>query len=142
MSNRIVIDDGRKEFVIENKLGEELGRFSLNPSDTNIVKRYDEVAEDFARLDNILNQEDTTKGWSEAEDFIKEKLDYILGYNVSDDFFKIMGAFTPLASGKFFAEEVIDAIGRVISSETGARVKKLTANLSKYTSKYTGKKHG
>ena len=142
MSNRIVIDDGRKEFVIENKLGEELGRFSLNPSDTNIVKRYDEVAEDFARLDNILNQEDTTKGWREAEDFIKEKLDYILGYSVSDDFFKIMGAFSPLASGKFYVEEVFDAIGRVISSETGARVKKLTANLSKYTSKYTGKKNG
>ena len=142
MSNKFVIDDGRKEFVIENKLGEELFRFSLNPSDTNIIKRYDEVAEDFARLDNILNQEDTAKGWLEGEEFVIEKLDYILGYKVAEKFFKVMGAFSLLASGKFYIEEVFDAIGRVISSETGARVKKLTANLSKYTSKYTGKKHG
>ena len=142
MSNQFVIDDGRKEFTLVNKLGEELARFSLNPSDTNIVRRYDEVAEDFARLDSILNQEDTTKAFIEGEDFIREKIDYILGYEVSGNFFKIMGAFSPLASGKYYAEEVFDVIGKVIASETGARVKKLNANLSKYTSKYTNKKHG
>lgn len=142
MGNRIVIDDGRKEYVIENKLGEELGRFSLNPSDTNIVKRYDEVAEDFARLDNILDGEDVAKAIKEGEAFIAEKVNYILGYDVAENFFKIMGGLTPLASGKFYVEEVLEAIGSVISSETGARVKKLNARLSKYTSKYTGKRNG
>ena len=142
MGNRIVIDDGRKEFTIENKLGEELGRFSLNPSDTNIVKRYDEVAEDFARLDKILDTEDVPTAIKEGEAFIAEKINYILGYNVSDNFFGIMGALTPLASGKFYVEEVLEAIGSVISSETGARVKKLNAHLTKYTGKYTGKRNG
>lgn len=142
MGNRIVIDDGRKEYVIENKLGEELGRFSLNPSDTNIVKRYDEVAEDFARLDNILDGEDVAKAIKEGEAFITEKINYILGYNASESFFKIMGGLTPLASGKFYVEEVLEAIGGVISSETNARVKKLNARLSKYTSKYAGKRNG
>ena len=138
MGNKIVIDDGRKEFVIENKLGEELFRFSLNPSDTNIVKRYDEVAEDFARLDDMVKEDNFIESLKEAEKFICEKLDFILGYPVSDKFFSLMGAFTPLANGKLYLEVVFETIGNVISSETGARVKKLTANLSKYTRKYHG----
>jgi len=142
MGNAIIIDDGRKDYTIKNKLGEELGRFSLNPSDTNILKRYNEVVEDFARLDDIMNNEDVAKAFEEGEAFIAEKIDYILGYNVSADFFKVMGALTVLESGKLFAEAVIEAIGSVVSSETGARVKKLNAHLTKYTGKYTGKKHG
>ena len=138
MGNKIVIDDGRKEYTIENKFGEELGRFSLNPSDTNMVKRYDEVVEDFARLDDMIKEDNLIESMKEAEKYITDKLDYILGYKVANSFFSVMGAFTPLASGKLYIETVLEAIGGVISSETGARVKKLTTNMSKYTRKYHG----
>ena len=43
MANKIVVDDGSKVYTIENKRGKVLGKFEFRPTDTNIVKRYEEV---------------------------------------------------------------------------------------------------
>ena len=49
-----------------------------------------------------------------------------------------MGALTPLASGQYFIESVLDAIGQAIQIETGERVQKISNKISKHTSKYHG----
>ena len=43
--NEIIVDDGSKEYTIKNKRGKVLGKFEFSPTDTNIVKRYEEVVE-------------------------------------------------------------------------------------------------
>ena len=45
MANKIVVDDGSKVYTIKNKRGKVLGKFEFRPTDTNIVKRYEEVVE-------------------------------------------------------------------------------------------------
>lgn len=47
-----------------------------------------------------------------------------------------VGPFSPLASGKLFFEEVVDAIGRVIETETEHRAKKVRTRMNKYVTKY------
>ena len=53
-----------------------------------------------------------------------------------ESFFSILGPFSPLASGKLFFEEVVDAIGRVIETETEHRAKKVRTRMNKYVAKY------
>lgn len=140
MGNTIVIDDGRETFDITNKAGEILGSFSFNPSDTNIIKRYDEIAGSFKNLGSDIPDDADEETLSSViiakEAKIKEKLDYMLGYPVSDNFFSIMGAFTPLANGKLYIEVVLDAIASAIEDKTGKRMKKVATSISKYAQKY------
>ena len=62
--------------------------------------------------------------------------DYLLGFDSAESFFSIMGPLSPLASGQFYIESVLDAIGQAISAETGERVKKISGKIAKHTSKY------
>ena len=145
MENRIVIDDGLKTYEIANKDGKVLGSFSFNPSDTNIVHRHAEVVADLEKLElrqgEKAEEKPLEESMKEMEAIVYEKIDYLLNAEVSKDFFAIMGPFSPLASGKYFIESVIDAIGQAISVETGDRVKKMKAMQSKIK-KHTGKYHG
>ena len=43
----IVVDDGTVVVPINNTLGEQVGMFRFRPTDFNIVKRYNQIAEDF-----------------------------------------------------------------------------------------------
>ena len=142
MANRIIIDDGFKTYEIANKEGKVLGTFSFNPSDTNIIKRHAEVVAALEKLEMQKPEGETEEKWEdvmqEMEQIVYEKIDYLLNAEVSKDFFAVMGPFSPLASGRYFVESVIDAIGQAVQSETGARVKKINSKIKKHTSKYHG----
>lgn len=140
MGKVITIDDGLKTYDIQNKEGKLLGQFSFNPSDTNIVHRHAEVVEALEKLElDISSTEDKAsldEAFKAVESVVYEKIDYLFNTPVAKDFFCIMGPFSPLASGQYFIESVIDAIGQAISAETGARVKKINSKIQKHTSKY------
>lgn len=140
MANKIVINDGYKTYDIENQDGKLLGQFSFNPSDTNIIHRHAEVVEALEKLElDISAKKDETsldEAFKAVEAVVYEKINYLLNADVAENFFSIMGPFSPLASGQYFIESVIDAIGHAISAETGARVKKINSKIQKHTSKY------
>lgn len=140
MGNKIVINDGYKTYDIENQDGKLLGQFSFNPSDTNIIHRHAEVVEALEKLElDISAKKDETsldEAFKAVEAVVYEKINYLLNADVAENFFSIMGPFSPLASGQYFIESVIDAIGQAISAETGARVKKINSKIQKHTSKY------
>lgn len=142
MGNKIVINDGFKTYDIENQDGKLLGQFSFNPSDTNIIHRHAEVVEALEKLELDISTTTEEKILDEAfktvESVVFEKIDYLLNAKVSDNFFSIMGPFTPLANGQYFIESVIDAIGQAIQAETGERVQKINSKIKKHTSKYHG----
>ena len=133
----LLIDSGIVTYNIKDRDGREFGTFEFNPSDTDIVKRYDKVVERLERLE-IPNDEDVNNPFEEINKVIYEEIDYLLNGNVSEAFFSIMGPFSPLASGQFFVESVLDAIGQAIQNETGERVKKIAGKIKKHTSKYHG----
>ncbi len=140
MGNVIKINDGNKTYDIVNQDNKLLGQFSFNPSDTNIIHRHAEVVEALEKLEMDISAKAEEKSLDEAfkeiEQIVYEKINYLLDADVAEKFFSIMGPFSPLASGQFFIETVLDAIGQAISAETGARVKKINSKIQKHTAKY------
>lgn len=140
MGNVIKINDGYKTYDIVNQDDKLLGQFSFNPSDTNIIHRHAEVVEALEKLEMDISSKVEEKSLNEAfkeiESVVYEKINYLLDADVAEKFFSIMGPFSPLASGQFFIETVLDAIGQAISAETGARVKKINSKIQKHTAKY------
>lgn len=142
MANKIIINDGFKTYDIENQDGKLLGQFSFNPSDTNIVNRYNKAVENFQKVfEDMKESNDVDENidlLKQLDDRAYELIDNVFNADISKDFFAIMGPFTPLASGQYFIESVIDAIGQAIQAETGERVKKINSKIKKHTSKYHG----
>lgn len=132
-SNDIVIDDGSKVYNIKNKQGKMLGRFEFRPSDTNIVKRYEEVVDFF---NNFTVPEDTDQAIQTAEKEMTDKMSYLIGGDAGEAFFTIMGPFSALASGELFIENVLNSIKKVIEKEMSVRTKKVQRRMNKYVAKY------
>jgi hypothetical protein len=132
-SNDIIIDDGLKTYYIKNKQGHVYGKFDFRPSDTNLISRYDEVVE---HLNSFSTPENEPADIKKVENMVADELSYLIGSDSKESFFSILGPFSPLASGKLFFEEVVDAIGRVIETETEHRAKKVRTRMNKYVTKY------
>lgn len=132
-TNDIIIDDGSKVYNIKNKQGKLLGRFEFRPSDTNIVKRYEEVVDFF---NNFTVPEDTEQAIQTSEKEMTDKMSYLIGGDAGEAFFTIMGPFSALASGELFIENVLSAIAKVIEKELSVRTKKVQSRMNKYVAKY------
>lgn len=133
----LVIDSGLVTYNIKDRDGREFGQFSFNPSDTDIVKRHAKVIERLEKLE-ISETEDMADSLTKIDDLFCKEINYLLGADVAESFFSIMGPLSPLESGQFFIESVLDAIGQAIQIETGERVKKIAGKINKHTSKYHG----
>lgn len=140
MGNVIKINDGVKTYDIANQDGKVLGSFSFNPSDTGIVRRHTKVVERLEKLEIPDHGDDLVKTFEEVEKVICEEINFLLNADVAENFFSIMGPLSPLESGQYFVESVVDAIGQAIQAETGARVKKINSKISKHTRKYNGRR--
>ena len=132
-NNVIVVDDGSKAYDIVNKRGKKLGVFEFRPSDTNIVKRYEEVVDFF---NNFQVSDDTDQAMQTAEKEITDKMSYLIGGDAGEAFFSIMGPFSALASGELFIENVLNAISKVIEKEMSVRTKQVQRRMNKYVAKY------
>ena len=129
MANKeVIVDSGLCTYDIKDKEGRLLGQFTFNPSDTDIVKRHEKVVSAFEKMEiPDMNGNNLAKGLEKIDSFIYEQINYLLdSKEVAESFFSIMGPLSPLASGQFFVESVLDAIGQAIQNETGERVKKIS----------------
>ena len=141
MANKeVIVDSGLCTYDIKDKEGRLLGQFTFNPSDTDIVKRHEKVVSAFEKMEiPDMNEGNLAKGLEKMDLFICEQINYLLdSEDAAESFFSIMGPLSPLASGQFFVESVLDAIGQAIQMETGERVKKISGKIRKHTSKYHG----
>lgn len=140
MSEQIKIDNGLKTYDLVNLDGKLLGQLTFNPSDVNIVKRHTEVMRQLTELKKNFNKnvkESTiSEDLAELDRIVYEKVDYLLGADVSKTIFSIMGPFSPLDNGQFFIENVMDAIGKVIQSESAKKAEKVRQKINKHTAKY------
>lgn len=132
---RIKIDDGSKTYEIVNQDDKVLGTFTFNPSDTDIIARYDGVV---AEIEKWAEDETppTPEKFVQMQNGLIDKMDELVRADTRSSFFSICGAFTPMANGKFFAQIVLEAIGAVIEKETKKRMKKVDAHINKYLEGY------
>lgn len=130
-TNTIVIDDGSKEYTIQNQRGEILATFRFRPADTNIIARYKEVQKFFSEFN-------PKKGESleDSEAKIIEQMDYLMGADTGSSFFSVMGPFSLMADGKLFIEVCMNSLCNVINKEFDIRLKITQSGISKYTQKY------
>lgn len=139
-TNDIIIDDGSRVYNIRNKRGEILGKFVFIPSDMNIMDRYQHAIETFNKLQEKISNEpensDIIKIKNECEEEIKKEIDYLFRADASGTFFTITTPFTPLESGEFFVESVLNSVKLIIEKETGKRLEKANSRASKYTERY------
>lgn len=134
IGNKIVVDDGSKVYTIENKRGKVLGKFEFRPTDTNIVKRYEEVVDFYNSYQ--LPENPTETDMRTAEEEIMNRISYLVGADAKEVFFSILGAFSPLANGELFIENVLSSIAKVIEREMNTRTKKVQSRMNKYVAKY------
>ena len=133
--NELIIDDGTLVYEIKNKAGQFLGKICFNPSDTNIVNRYNKFREFFENI----KEEDYPKsdeGFAKLQDDIVEQFDYLLRTDTKERIFSICGAATPLPNGELFFESVANSVASLIENEFGTRIKKMQSRVNKYTEKY------
>lgn len=139
---KIVVDRGLEEYTIEDINGKCLGKFSFNPSDIELVKRYEKVADAISHIaDGVDTSKDLADIISGLEEKMYEQIDFLFNAEVSKDIFAITSPYSVLANGEFFIESVLDAISNLIEAETGKRYKKMQVKVNDKISKYTKKYH-
>lgn len=127
------VDTGSILINVDDK-GEIIGQFRFNPTDVDILRRYETVVDD-------LNAITVTDGAGADEmlrisDEIKKQFDYLLNYNVSDGIFAKCNPFSMTASGDFYFENVLDGIAKLIEQTTNQRIEKKRKKIQKATAKY------
>lgn len=153
-ATNLCIDDGLEKIVISNRFGNEIGVLYFRPGDISIVDRYNEAlsrleaAVEPLRNGNMVPQnageEESAEAMMGALNEAKEKLfaafDYLFDANVSEAFFSKVSPFS-LAGGRFYCENVIEAVGSYIGKRVGVEVKQLNSRVEKYTHGYRHGKH-
>lgn len=138
MGNRIEIDDGSKVYDIYNKRGTLLGQFTFIPSDFDLVKRYEDTVKVFEEMQKeIQGKDDADVDYiNDLDRRMEQQIDQLFHAPVSEAFFSITSPFTSTDDGKFFVENVIDAIRNVIELERGKKLKAIENRVKQYTDKY------
>lgn len=134
---RIKIDDGSKSYEIVNQDDKVIGTFTFNPSDTNIVQKYDAVVDSLDKyFDEIKGANFTKESFIAAQDAIIDKFSELVGEDASKTFFSICGPFTPMQNGNLYLQNVIEAVAGIIEKETQKRMKKVQSKMDKYLEGY------
>lgn len=131
---------------IKDHTGKVLSEFSFNPSDANIVGRYEEFVKGLEELrSKIQAYEDAEKSGAydknaEKLDVINkniyERVDCLLNADAAESIFSVMGPLSPLPSGDYYFTFIIEQIGKKIQDATGARIQKINMKIQKHTAKY------
>ena len=151
----VVINDGRRKVTIRNQNGDTIGSFRFNPTDINIVNRYNESVDKFAEIVKPLadydikangegDGEEAMKMLDKAESQLIELMDYILDGDFGQAFFNKTHAFAGVEEDdtvKFYCEVAFDVIGKYIAQKFEAETKKLERRLDKHTHGYKTGKH-
>ena len=122
----IQIDDGTREYEIQNKYGETICKLHFRPGDVSLLSRWHETRDSFAETVKPLEELDIAADGTaadeagitalqEAEKRFREALAKLID---SRDVSAIFDTRSPFASvgGRFFAENVIEMLDGIINS--------------------------
>lgn len=130
---KLSVDTGSVLINIDDK-GESIGQFRFNPSDMDILRRYESVEKAFEEM--TFPEDGGAEDLLKVSDEIKKQFDFLLNYNVSNEIFAKCNPLSMTASGDFYFENVLDGIAGLIEKATNQRVEKRTKKVQKATEKY------
>lgn len=131
MENKIKLTTPVKTYSFYDQNDEFLFDLRFDPSDIGIMERADEVEK---RLKSLQPKDETDV--LEASKEVKKQIDYLLNTQAADRIFAVSNPFSLLDSGKFFLEEVLDAINHVVEKEMKGKMKKINRRAEAYAAKY------
>ena len=141
---KIRIDDGTKEYKIENQYGREICRVHFRPADLALLDRFEQVSsklpdalaplKDKAVRTDGTPANQTDEDWAAlkaAEAEIVRQFNELLDSDDIGEVFKKHSAFS-VVGGKFFCEVLLEAIGEVITEELRKEAEATQKRLAKY----------
>lgn len=147
----IVVDDGYRRVPIYNTDGEETGYFRFNPTDVNIINRYNEMAKTLDTIvEPLASVPDAPEGEEDGNDSLRlraveqaterlyEAVNKLFDADAAGAFFGTVHPFSPV-DGRFYCEAVLEAVGKYISEQFAQETAKVERRVSKYTKKYLRK---
>jgi hypothetical protein len=114
----------------------------LNLSDLNTIDRMKEGLEkldaEMTEIANLPDDDNLKDKLNEADKRMREYVDYIFDYPVSDACIKNGSMYDP-KNGMFAYEHIIDALTKLYTNNLNEEYKKMKSRIQKHTDKYTGK---
>ena len=147
MSDIILHKDVYEEIRIKDHTGKVLSAFSFNPSDADLVERYNEFSVEFEKLaKEIVEYETKNTGKKDIEKtneqlkkinaVICKEMDKFLNADAAQNIFSVMGPLSPLPSGDYYFTFILEQILKKIENATGARMQIIDMKIKKHTEKY------
>lgn len=145
----IELDDGFVEIEIKNQFGEHIGTVKINPGDINIIEREERAEAEIKRIisevqdtaaDYEADDEDIEERLIQLDSKIKEQIDFIFDYSVSETVFKNQHCMA-VSGGKFYIERLLEAFEPVIANIVEKETAESEKRMAKYLKKYTPQDH-
>ncbi len=121
MENKMRLSTPVKTYSFYDQNDEFLFELRFDPSDIGIMERAEEVEK---RLESLQPKDETEVLNASKE--VKKQIDYLLNTQAADRIFAVSNPFSLLDSGKFFVEEVLGAINKLIEKEMKGKMKKVS----------------
>ena len=126
MSSIFRLDDGTREYVIQNNYGEEICKLHFRPGDISMADRWDRMHTKFTdaikplenigiKADGTAETTDGVEALREADGLLRAALAELLDSKDVGDIFRTRSPFSAV-SGRFFCENVIAMLDSIISS--------------------------
>lgn len=142
MSLKITVDDGTREVPICNMQGQHIATIWFRPGDFSVVDRFKDMQ---AALPGILEPlqkvdiaadgtAETDSEWDvikRAEAALIGQLNTLLDIDNAAEIFAKRAAFAAVG-GKFFCQNIIDAVGQLITQTIAEETEATNAKISKY----------
>ena len=138
----IVVDDGVEIVPVKNSRGKLLGQLELRTTDlfglldryNALVDGFDEIVKPFDEVDESDDSDEAVErrleAMKQAEERLKKELDYVLGCNASEAFFREITPFTPV-HGMFYCEAVLNQVSDFMANRFSVETHKIKRRLNK-----------
>ena len=139
-----IVDDGTREIPIVNKFGKLICNIYIRPADISILDRYNQLTADFSEivepLKSLSIKNDGTAAFDEdwavlksVEGELKKRINALFDMDEADEIFAKRSPFSSVG-GRFFCENVIEAIGGVIADAVEDEMEMSKRRTDKYLS--------
>lgn len=135
---KLSVNTGAIVIDVENEVGEKLGEFTLNPTDTGILSRRERMAAFLAGVTLPEGQAEAERmeGIKRLDAAIMEQFNLLLAYDVSDGIFGRCAPLTLLKNGEFYYQNVLRGIDGLITKAMEKRVADKLKKVDRATAKY------
>ena len=136
MKSNKTFNRGTIKFTFTDEDGEVFSSFRMNPTDIGLLKRAEEISKHFEDMKDRFSGVASADEMQRLNQDIEEKINFLLGYDASNEIFGEVTATTVSQDGEIFFLFLMDTIAEKLKPEMEKRRLKMQQGIEKYTAKY------